>query len=67
MGENGITLEKQVWIINKLTFEQQLEYYLSTCPNMIDRTLCEENCPLYELYCISIEPDDSVLEVWVDE
>ena len=48
------------WMAQKFMFEDEIEELLSHCPNMTGeddlRDICEGNCLLYELYCISIEP-----------
>jgi len=54
------------WWGNKIMFDEEIEELLSHCPNMIEeddrRDICDGHCPLYELYCISIEPSEEEKE-----
>lgn len=55
------------WEANQIVFEQELEEFLSHCPNMTGeddlRDICKGRCPLYKHYCISIEPSEEDMEI----
>ena len=54
------------WWFNKIMFDEEIERFLSHCPNMCGeddmRDICKIKCSLYKLYCISIEPSFDSLD-----
>ena len=65
-GVDGLNKRDITWWSNKLMFDDELETFLSHCPNMCGeddmRDICELRCPLYKLYCVSIEPSPDTLD-----
>jgi len=54
------------WLANKVLFEERIEALLSHCPNMGGeddmRDICKAWCPLYNHYCVSIEPNSNSID-----
>ena len=55
------------WWANRIMFDEKIEEMLAHCPNMTDeddkRDICKEYCcPLYDRYCVSIEPSEEEME-----